>query len=514
MKKIIWTLWAVTVVLVSSCVNLDETLYDGIPESEFPENSTQTSNIGVGAYDPLKELLDNGGWWFCQEVTTDEMVAPTRNTDWDDNGKWRALQLHNWTYETEAVVNMWDRFYRGISECNKTIEVQFNNDTINSNEATKKAIAKFLALRSFYYWQLIDNYGDVPYVVSYTNAVAKPYKNKRADIYEKLVHDLNWAIDKLDKTSVHYAVSKGMAQMTLARLYLNSKVYTGVDHSSEAIPVLEDLIEHGGYTLATNVKDPFLANNDNCNENIFTAYFDGTENANGKAEFNLHMRTLGYQSNQTFKMTVSPWNGFATLENHFLSYSSSDKRRDAYFLYGPQVTYDGAALLDAETNDIWNFTPEIPALTISESKGFTKSQVRHSGVRVQKYEIAVGCGQSMSNDYVFFRLTDAYLMLAEIYANENNPAKVKQYLDPIRTRAGLGVPASYDLDAVKAERKKEMFYEATRRQDMIRWGIFNTPWDCAWKLDIESTDHSLFPIPKAQVDANSNLTEPALNSIE
>jgi hypothetical protein len=511
MKKYIFRVFALVLIL-SGCTNLEETLYDGIPESKFPENSSQTANIGVGAYDPLKELADGGGWWFCQEITTDEMVGPTRNTDWDDNGKWRVLQLHNWTNETEAIVGMWERYYRGISECNKTMEVQFNNDTTaTASPATKSAIAKFTALRAFYYWLLIDNYGDVPYVTSYAKADPKPYKTKRAVVYENIVKDLQWAIPYLAKTSVHYTVSKGMAQMTLARLYLNSKVYTGTDNSAKAIPILEDLIATGGYSLATNVKDPFLANNDICPENIFTAYYDGTENANGKPEFNLHMRTLGYQSNATFKMTVGPWNGFATLEKHFLSYDSNDKRKDAYFLYGPQKTFEGTPLMDSETNDVWDFTPAIPALIISESTGATKSQVRHSGVRIQKYEIAIGAGQSLANDLVFFRLTDAYLMLAELYANQNNAAKVKTYLDPIRSRAGLGAATSYDLDAVKAERKKEMFYEATRRQDMIRWGIFNSPWECTWKSQINSVNSNLFPIPKKQTDANSNLNEPAIN---
>lgn len=495
--------------LVSSCTDLSETIYNGIPEEKFPENGTQSTNIGVGAYDPLKELMDYGGWWFCQEITTDEMVGPTRNTDWDDSGKWRKLQLHNWDYETEAIVGMWDRYYRGISECNKTIEVQFKNDTINGTEAAKDAIAKFITLRSFYYWLLIDNYGDVPYVTEYANAAKMPFKTKRAVVFNAIVKDLEWSIPRLKKTVVHYTASKGMAQMTLARLYLNSKVYCGTDLSAKAIPVLEDLINNGGYTLAAKVNDPFLANNENCPENIFTAYFDGLENSKGRPEFNLHMRTLGYQSNQTFGMTVGPWNGFATLENHFNSYDVVDLRRNAYFLYGPQKTLTGAALMDTETNSVWDFTPAIPALSISESKGATKSQVRHSGVRIQKYEIANGCGQSMANDFVFFRLTDAYLMLAELYANKSDAANVQKYLDPIRTRAGLGAPTAYNLDAVKAERKKEMFYEGTRRQDMIRWGIFNTAWECTWKSDIVTTNNNVFPIPKNQIDANSNLTQPA-----
>lgn len=509
MKKHILGIFTLAL-LLSGCTDLQETIYDTIPESKFPENANQTANIGIGAYEPLKELVDYGGWWFCQEMTTDEMVCPTRGLDWDDSGKWRALQLHNWTNETEAIVGMWDRYYRGIAECNKTIEI-LGNDTVQSTDATKASIAKFLTIRGFYYWLLIDNYGDVPYVTSYAKAEAMPLKNKRAFIFDQIIKDLNWSLPHLKTTPVHYAVSKGMAQMTLARLYLNSKVYTGTDNSEKAIPILEDLKLNGGYTLAANVKDPFLEKNETCLENIFTVYYDGTENANGKPEFNLHMRTLGYQSNQTFKMTAGPWNGFATLEKHFLSYDNSDKRKDAYFLYGPQKTSTGTALLDLETNNVWNFTPEIPSLLISEATGSTKTQIRHSGVRVQKYEIAAGVGQAMANDLVIFRLTDTYLMLAELYANKQNTAKVKENLDPIRSRAGLGAPTAYDLDAVKIERKQEMFFEATRRQDMIRWGIYNTPWDCAWKLDIISSDNSLFPIPKKQLDSNPNLSLPTAN---
>lgn len=514
MKKNIFKLFTI-VLLFGSCTDLKETIYDTIPDDKYPENPNQTVNLGSGAYDPLKELVDYGGWWFCQEMTTDEMVCPTRGLDWDDNGKWRALQLHNWTNETEAVVGMWDRYYRGIAECNKTIET-IGTDTVNSTEALKNTIAKFVTIRGFYYWLLIDNYGDVPYVTSYATAEEKPFKSKRANIFNKIVKDLEWSIPRLKNSPVHYAVSKAMAQMTLGRLYLNSKIYTGIDLSEKAIPILEDLINTGGYTLAADVSTPFLSENASCSENIFTVFYDGTENANGKPEFNLHMRTLGYQSNQTFQMTAGPWNGFATLEKHFQSYDSNDKRKDAYYLYGPQKTFDGKPLIDAETstttaNDIWDFSPIIPALSISESKGFSKAQIRHSGVRVKKYEIASGVGQSMANDLVIFRLTDAYLMLAEIYATKNDATNVKKYIDPIRTRAGLGAPTAYNLDAVKAERKMEMFYEGTRRQDMIRWGIYNTPWDCAWKSEIISTNNNLFPIPKKQLDANSNLGLPAID---
>ena len=154
MKKYIFNVFALVMIL-TGCTDLQEKIYDTIPESKFPENSNQTANIGVGAYDPLKELLDGGGWWFCQELTTDEMVAPTRGLDWDDNGKWRALQLHSWTNETEAVVGMWDRYYRGIAECNKTIEILIAS-VRQIASALRPSILDDFGLNAALHWQCAE----------------------------------------------------------------------------------------------------------------------------------------------------------------------------------------------------------------------------------------------------------------------------------------------------------------------------------------------------------------------
>jgi len=98
------------ILILASCTKLDEELYSEIPEDRFPENADQAAALTVPPYAPLTQLLDNGGWWFAQEVTSDEMTAPTRHTDWDDGGKWRVLHQHTWNNETEAINNMWSHF--------------------------------------------------------------------------------------------------------------------------------------------------------------------------------------------------------------------------------------------------------------------------------------------------------------------------------------------------------------------------------------------------------------------
>jgi hypothetical protein len=122
MKKILSLF--IVIALSFSCTNLEDKFYDRLPADMFPENEEQLGIMTIPVYTPLGELLDWGGWWFCQEITTDEIVIPTRDTDWDDGGKWRVLHQHDWNNTTEAIASMWSRFYKGVLEKNKFIEIR------------------------------------------------------------------------------------------------------------------------------------------------------------------------------------------------------------------------------------------------------------------------------------------------------------------------------------------------------------------------------------------------------
>lgn len=46
--------------------------------------------------------------------------------------------------------------------------------------------------------------------------------------------------------------------MTLAKLYLNSEVYTGTAKWTQALNEVNDIIASGKFSLATNYSDPFI----------------------------------------------------------------------------------------------------------------------------------------------------------------------------------------------------------------------------------------------------------------
>ena len=488
MKQLIYL---TTILLTISCTNLDETLYDRIPESEFPENEAQAALVLVPAYKELADLIDDAGWWFwAQEITSDEIVFPVRGNDWDDGGKWRVLHQHTWDNNTDGINSMWSHMYDGVIAANKAIDGLLPFET---EPAAKVTIAKLKLLRAFYYYLLIDNYGDVPFVTSFFTAVEFPEKEDRLVIWEAIVDDVLSALTFIPANANNFAVSKAMGYTLLAKLYLNAEAYGESAHWEEAEAYCDSVILSGRFSLEANPLSPFITENTFSSENIFTIPFDETT----LKGFRLHMRTLHYQHDATFNMIAGPWNGFAAVEDHYNSYDEDDLRK-AMFLVGPQFTSTGNTIFDETAEANLDINPEIPALVLDLT--YTYEEIRMSGARVAKYEIALGADENLSNDFPLFRYADVLLMKAEALIRQGGNGDM--YVNEVRRRAGLDDWAGVTLDMLLEERGREMFCEGHRRQDLIRFGEFGDSW---WEKTASSMDREIFPIPQWAIDANPNL---------
>jgi starch-binding outer membrane protein, SusD/RagB family len=492
MKKIVFSLIVMTVFQLG-CTKLDDTLYDRIPPYAYTADPIlKMSPI----YAPMRDFLDWGGWWFAQELTGDGATAPTRGGDWDDGGKWRVLHRHTWDNNTEAINSMWSRYYNGTLEANKFIE-EFLPQA--GDPLIDEAIAKAKILRAYYYYLLIDNYGDIPYVTLFLGAPAQPRRNFRHEIYAKLIEELEENIPLISPGTSKTGVNKGMAFSLLAKLYLNHAVYTGsIDPASwaKAEAACDSVIALGQYDLESDALAPFVTNNQNSIENIWVIpYHEDTYEG-----FNLHMRTLHYNSNLSFEMVVGPWNGFAVMKDHYDTYEDNDRRKDG-FLVGQQYTYGGQPINDQGAGGVpLVFDPYIPALHMGE--GNTPVEIRMSGARVVKFEIKRGAKANLSNHYPIFRYADILLMKAEAVMRQGGSGDT--WVNMIRTRAGVSQFSGVTFEQLLAERGRELFWEAHRRQDMIRFGEFNKAW---WEKEVSSPERNTFPIPQWAIDSNPRLAD-------
>ena len=527
-----------------SCTNLDEELYGEVtPENFF--NTEEEILAALGAAYTQFGGYASGNTLNMQTITTDEMVVPTRGSDWDDGGDWRRMHLHAWTREDGNMNGGWNFGFGGVNTANRLIyqfEVLVEDGSIDASVAAA-FIAELRAVRGFFYWQLIDMYGNVPLVTDFANAEATPATVPRADVYAWLINDLLEALPLLPKVvdaTTYGRMNYYACQALLAKLYLNAEVYTGVPAYAAAEAACTDIIDNGGYSLTGNYFDNFSAANTGTSEMIFAIPYDQVYYGG----FNIAVESLHYASQYTYNLTAQPWNGFCSMEEFYNSYEDVDLRKgDAgttdgpaikrgNFIAGYQYNLDGTQTLDdgADANDPdgkWlNFGNIGTGEPIINELG--PQAWRQSGVRIGKWEIEVGGHpDAMNNDYAVFRLADVLLMKAEALWRQNpGDANVLPLVNQIRQRAGVDDlttvdgPVSFDIGGpvipggeLLNEIGRELAFENFKRQTLIRWGLYDDvdlwalPYNNPGDVIVTGEHTTLFPIHRDKIEANPNLVQ-------
>jgi len=555
-------LWLIRLLLVAavgisftqSCTNLDEELFSEVTNDNFYKTEEEFISALGAAYTRFGDYASNDPL-SLHEVTTDEMVVPTRGQDWDDGGAWRRLHLHSWTFEDGVMRGCWDFGFNGVNTANRLIyqiELLVENGQVEQ-AAADAYIAEMKAVRAFFYWQLIDWFGNVPLVTDFATAPAAPATVPRKDVYDFIVADLESALADLPQVvdgTTYGRMNYYAAQALLAKLYLNAEVYSGTAQWAKAITACNAIINSGEYSLENNYFANFDVDNSGSSEFIFAIPYDQVF----YQSFNLAVRTLHYGSQQTYDLTAQPWNGFCTLEEFYNSYEDEDLRkgdagtpegpaiRRGSFIAGYQYQSDGSPVLDNGFEKPNLERQPVPLLGDPDGDplnlgniGSDQGQInelgpqayRQSGVRIGKWEIAMGSyPDRMSNDYAVFRYADVLLMKAEALWRTGSSAEALTLVNQIRERAGvdplatLDGPLSYAIEEGSVpggelfnEIGREMFAENFKRQNLIRWGFF-TDVD-KWVLpfynpgDVLNTgEHTvLFPVHKDKLASNPNLTQ-------
>jgi len=533
-KRLKYFLIALT--LFVSCTKLDEkdVLYDTVIQDNFLKTDAELASAVAAAYTPLYGFGGNNHQIPLNEVTTDEVVVPTKGPDWGDGGHWVRLQQHTYKKDDGTPNNGWNFCYSGISSCNKLLAIL----ATSTSTSAAAYIAELKALRGIYYYWLLDWFGRVPVVTDFS-ATTPPANKTRAEVYAFVEQELTASIAALPAAGpqdgpTYGRVTKYVAQAALAKLYLNAQVYTGTAQWDKCITACDAIINSGKYIISPNYSDIFSRTNTGNPEIIWAVPFDGVK-AGG---MNIDMMTLHLNSAQQYNIDAQPWNGFSTIQEFYQSYidpvqnpgpqgtvigldpagtpttGTLDKRMLNNFLVGPQFAANGSRVLDggADAADPdgapLTFTPYINELQ--------PNAWRQSGARIFKWNFYNGMHQNMDNDWAIFRLGDILLIKAEATARKNNnwsdPVTLA-LVNQIRTRAGVTPLATLTAATFAAERGREVFCECWKRQDMIRFGTYNSAWrfhpaDPVDALGPGGINHlNVFPIPETQLNANKNLTQ-------
>ena len=95
--KIYRAVLLLSILSVTTCTDLQET-HNGNLTAYQTANMSNVDALFSNLVNSMKEPFQNpfSGIIPLTEITTDELIAPTRGPDWDDNGIWRSLHQHRW----------------------------------------------------------------------------------------------------------------------------------------------------------------------------------------------------------------------------------------------------------------------------------------------------------------------------------------------------------------------------------------------------------------------------------
>jgi hypothetical protein len=97
------------------------------------------------------------------------------------------------------------------------------------------------------------------------------------------------------------------------------------------------------------------------------------------------------------------------------------------------------------------------------------------------------------------------MIKAEAHLRNGDAGAALSLVNEVRIRANATPLAELTYENLLAEYAREFYAEGHRRSDMIRFGVY---LDARWEKPDVSPDYvTLWPIPEAQILANSNLIQ-------
>jgi len=450
--------------------------------------------------------------WNLQELTTDEAICA-----WGDVGI-SDLNTQTWSASNPFLTALYQRLSLSITYANDFIK--FTNG--NTDPAVMQYNAEARFLRALAYTWHMDLFGNPPFTTD-ADGVGKfyPKQIERAKLFNYIVSELKDIETKLGEPKFSYPqADKAAAWMLLARVYLNAQVYTGTAKWDSCKIYADKVINSGKYSLATNYRQNFSADNDGPRnpEMIFAWEQDGV-NTQGYVGTTFIIES----SSDAVYLRAEDYHGLTSNTNWNGNRSRKDFMNvlvDTIATYGnvpvPETDPTFAQSKDKRVYLKMKKSMNIPSASSNGDYGigvykFTAKNA--DGTQATNYNPAYA-----STDFPIFRYADALLMRAEALYRLNDKANAIKDINAVRTRAYGNTSGNITADQLTDqflidERGREFYYEAQRRTDLVRFGKFTDGgYNWQWKGGIfkgTNTDKHLniFPIPGDEVSANPNIKQ-------
>lgn len=438
-----------------------------------------------------------------------------------------GLICNNATTSDPYVAGLWYTLYSGVNRANVMLENLPNVPGI-SEKSLKSYTAQARFLRAFYYFNLVQCWGDVPFRTTSTQTVEglQIARTPKAEIYKFICDEMDAAANDLPSASeLSYlpgSVSKSAAWGILARVYMfragehfrdktagNEAEIKG--YFAEADKYAKKVMGEG-HGLATKYWDYFIDQcsdkyNTTANESIWEAEFAGNYTTDivseGRVGNIIGIQAPDLSKNDQLIGKKDPGYGYAFFWSTPKLYELYEANGDidrmnwniAPFTYTQSKAGKGVdgrmfevGKLEEVKNQYWDRSYQYGApdekatLGDREKTKASENYDRSCGKWRREYE-SEGLKRAKnftSINFPILRYSDVLLMVAEC-ENETNAAPTKLAYDcinDVRRRANITLIPENSMtteqfrQAVKDERAMELCFEMTRHWDLIRWGEF------------------------------------------
>jgi hypothetical protein len=400
-----------------------------------------------------------------------------------------------------VMSDVWTGSYRMINRANLVVD---KAGAVTDNIALRDRVvgeAKFL--RAWAYYELVSQWGEVPL---YTETVTSPtgFKGKSpvADIYAFIVKDLTEAAAALPAS--YSSADNGRATRGAAYTLLGKALMQKGDYAAAKTALLN---VYGRYSLVPylwnfdgDIKDDnnqtVAAGHEFNAESIFEVVFvdRGDNNFNWGYVGEGSTSPLSTVRNQEYGIT---W-GNVIPSNQFLNEFEANDPRYKFTIYE-----EGDQILTGVPNGPLTLVAANMNVGASIKGGVTKKRF------FRKYNIYEWVNSGFHPGGInqrIFRYADVLLMLAECEAEVGTPPQAAIYINEVRSRPGVNMPAvtaATKNDALKAvmhERIVELGAEEQANIDLLRWrkkGYFPS-----LMTDRVPGQVDMFPIPAIELSTN------------
>lgn len=368
----------------------------------------------------------------------------------------------------DLMIRTWRNYYGAINRANLVLEkIEDADETVVKNKARHIAEARFL--RALSYFDLVRIYGDVP-MITKSISIGEGYSSPREKVdkiyAEVIIPDFLAAEGSLPVSYTGADVgraTKGAAKSLLAKAYMTIKDFPKAEAKLQEVTTM-------GYALLPNFLDLYNYSNEHHKEYIF--------------DFEYEEGGIGLGS------------GFS---NKFLPKSQGSAADAFYGIKGGagEMNTPTQALLDA-------FDPNDKRKDITVANGyFDKNGVFQKFLQIstftKKYLTPTLANNDSKANWKVIRYADVLLMYAEALNENGKTTEALEYLNQIRTRAGVptysGLNQADTRMKIYDERRFELAMEGHRWFDLVRTGRaveVMTPFGM-------KPYHVVFPIPLVEL---------------